>query len=204
MERHRLVWLYLRERTALLRAPHRLLHVAPEAVFHRRLSALPTLDYVTADLASPLARDRVDVASLPYPDDHFDAILCNHVLEHVPDDRRALRELYRVLRPGGWAILQVPIQKGRAATYEDPAITDPGDRRRAFGQEDHLRIYGRDYQARLAEAGFRVRRDPFVRTLPEAEVARMGLKREDVFRCEKPGATDDATWPESARPRDAS
>jgi SAM-dependent methyltransferase len=185
MERHRLLWLFLRERTDLLDGPHRLLHLAPEPVFHRRLSVLPGLDYVTADLDSPLARDRVDVTALPYADDSFDAILCNHVLEHVPDDRRAMRELHRVLRPGGWAILQVPIRSGRATTYEDPTVTGPAERRRAFGQEDHVRIYGRDYEERLAEAGFRVRRDRFVRELPDAQVTRMGLKREDVFFCEK-------------------
>ena len=193
LERHRLLWLYLEERTDLLRRPQRLLHVAPERRLAARLASAPQLRYVSADLASPLARVRMDLVRIPHPDRSFDAILCCHVLEHVVDDRRAMRELFRVLAPGGWAILQTPWRKGRAVTYEDPALADPASRRRAFGQPDHVRVYGCDFLERLAEAGFAVERDPWVRELGAARVRRFGLRAsEDVLRCTRPPEPESA------------
>jgi SAM-dependent methyltransferase len=185
-DRHRLLWMYLQEKTDFFTANHRVLHFAPEDFLQERLTALSNLDYRSADLRSPLAMDRVDIAALPYDEAAFDVVLCCHVLEHVPDDRKAMREIHRVLRPGGWAILQVPFQSKREHTYEDPAITDPAQRRRAFGQEDHLRIYGQDYGPRLREAGFRVTQDGWVRTLPRELVETHRLERTDVFLCQKP------------------
>jgi SAM-dependent methyltransferase len=188
VERHRLLWLYLRERTDLLTRPQRLLHVAPEEVFAARLRALPSLRYLSADLASPLAMLRADVQRLPLPDACFDAILCHHVLEHVPDDRAALAELRRVLRPGGWAILQSPIDKDLPATLEDAGVTDPRERERLFGQSDHLRQYGRDYEARLREAGFEVSAERFFKMLPPERRARHGLKGEIIWLCRRPAS----------------
>jgi SAM-dependent methyltransferase len=188
VERHRLLWLFLRERTDLLVRPQRLLHVAPEEVFAVRLRALPSLRYLSADLASPLAMLRADVQRLPHPDACFDAILCHHVLEHVPDDRAAMSELRRVLRPGGWAILQSPIDKDLPATLEDAGVTDPRERERLFGQSDHLRQYGRDYEARLREAGFEVRAERFFKTLPPERRARHGLKGETIWLCRRPAS----------------
>jgi SAM-dependent methyltransferase len=187
-ERHRLLWLYLSERTNLFApvsggADRRLLHVAPEPVFAASFSRLPHLEYVSADLDSPLARERVDICDLPYEDVSFDAILCVHVLEHVSDDRKAMREFFRVLRPGGFAILQVPMQRKRVLTYEDASVVDPQERLREFGQEDHLRVYGRDYAERLEEAGFQVKRDRFVKELPPDRVERHRLKQEDIYYC---------------------
>src|SRR5262249_39677760 len=155
-ERHRLHWVYLRERTDLFDGrPRRLLHVAPEPVLGRRLRGIAGLRYVSADLADPRAELRLDVMRLPFAGDAFDAILWRHVLEHVGDDRAAMRELYRVLRPGGLALLAVPpIRTER--TCEDPGVSDPAERRRRFGHPDHVRRYGRDYPERLRFAGFRV------------------------------------------------
>ena len=188
VERHRLLWLFLRERTDLFTRPQRLLHVAPEAVFAERLRRQPGLRYVSADLASPLAGVRVDVQSLPFADAAFDALLCHHVLEHVPDDRRAMGELRRVLRPGGWAVLQSPIDSALAVTNEDASVTDPRERERRFGQSDHLRQYGRDYEARLREAGFEVRAERFFEALPPERRARHGLKAETIWLCLRPAS----------------
>jgi hypothetical protein len=179
LERHRLLWLYLTERTSLLSSRSSLLHFAPEPAFARRLKRDPGLRYVTADIDSPLAMDKVDIMDMPYADGSFDAVLCNHVLEHVDDDRLAMREIRRVLRPGGWAILMSPIDARRATTLEDPGITTPAARHRAFGQSDHLRLYGRDFATRVAEAGFAVRTDRYVEQLDPALVSRCGLRRED-------------------------
>lgn len=188
VERHRLLWLFLRERTDLFTRPQRLLHVAPEAVFAERLRRQPGLRYVSADLASPLAGVRVDVQSLPFADAAFDALLCHHVLEHVPDDRRAMGELRRVLRPGGWAVLQSPIDSALAVTNEDASVTDPRERERVFGQSDHLRQYGRDYADRLRAAGFEVSAERFIKSLPAERRARYGLKGETIWLCRRPAS----------------
>jgi SAM-dependent methyltransferase len=130
--------------------------------------------------------EHFDLTDVPHPDDSFDAILCSHVLEHVPDDRRAMRELRRILRPGGWAIVQVPIDYTRAGTHEDPAIESPEDREREYWQSDHLRLYGNDFPDRLREAGFDVTVDSYLRDLPEPEINRYGLiSLEDIYVCRK-------------------
>ena len=186
LERHRLLWLYLKERTALFDGEERsMLHVAPENVLQQKFRAIPALEYVSADLDSPLAAERIDITSIPRPDATFDVIMCNHVLEHVPDDRRAMRELWRVLRAGGWAILQVPIDSGLAVTREDSAVTDPRERERLFGQADHVRLYGRDYRDRLEAAGFTVTCVPFFAELPEQTRLRHALADEDIYCCVK-------------------
>ena len=186
LERHRLHWIYLRERTQLFDGrARRWLHVAPEAVLGARLRALPGVRYVSADLADPRAGLRVDVMRLPFADDAFDAILCSHVLEHVPDDRAAMRELCRVLRPGGIALLPVPPIRAER-TSEDPAEADPAERRRRFGHPDHLRRYGRDYPERLREAGFRVEQIGAAELVGESGVHRLGLGNGDeIFHCRR-------------------
>jgi SAM-dependent methyltransferase len=181
LERHRLLWLWLERRTDLFRVTARLLHLAPEPLLGRRLAALPRITYVSADLQSPLARVRADATRLAFRDAAFDVILCLHVLEHVPDDRAAMRELRRTLAPGGWAVLQSPVEAGRAVTFEDPSVTSPAERERRFGQRDHVRIYGRDYERRLSEAGFRVEGNGFARELGEAEALRYGIDRDEVL-----------------------
>lgn len=186
LERHRLLWLYLQQRTDFFEARRRVLHVAPERCLLERFRAIHGPGYVTADLESPLAALRADVQDLPLPDDSFDVVICNHVLEHVEDDLRAMRELRRVLAPGGWAILQSPIDSERETTYEDHLITSPSARERAFGQRDHVRAYGRDYGQRLSSAGFVVSEDGFARTLPPGLAERYAVSTDEVvFRCWK-------------------
>jgi len=173
LERHRLIWLFFERQTDLFTLPpKRMLHIAPEPCeerIRRRVGA----GYVSADLADPTVDVRCDVARIPYPDGWFDAVYCSHVLEHVADDRQAMRELRRVLAPHGYAVLLVPITA--AETFEDPTITAPRDRLRAFGQEDHVRRYGPDFVDRVRESGFDVRvvRARDIATPPE--ISTMGL-----------------------------
>jgi SAM-dependent methyltransferase len=188
LERHRLVWLYLQERTALFRTPHRLLLIAPEDPLQRRLLRVAGLRVVSGDLDSALAMCRLDLQALPFRDATFDAALASHVLEHVADAHAALAELRRVLRPGGWAILQSPVDAGRATTFEDPAVTTAEERLRVFGQADHARIFGRDYPDWLRGAGFQVQVIPFAREKGAEFIARHGLDPdEDVHVCVRPG-----------------
>jgi SAM-dependent methyltransferase len=189
LERHRLLWLYLAERTRLLTEPARALYVAPEAQLQARLRRLPRLSYLSGDLESPLAMARMDLLALPCRDQTFDAVICSHVLEHVADARRALAEIHRVLVPGGWAILQSPIDPARATTFEDPTVTSPEQRERVFGQRDHVRIFGLDYGHVLARAGFDVQVDGFARERAPAWATLHGIDpHEDIYRCVKPGA----------------
>ncbi|MBN1143511.1 MAG: class I SAM-dependent methyltransferase [Bacteroidales bacterium] len=175
LERHRLLWLYFMSRTGIFTEQLKVLHVAPEQCFHQRFRRLKNLTYVTADLESPLADVKLDVQQMPFGNDEFDVVICNHVLEHVPDDRKAMAEIYRVLRPGGYAILQVPLDYSAATTYEDASITDPAEREKHFRQKDHYRMYGRDYLERLKGAGFQIREHNFLDTLSSEERTRYQL-----------------------------
>src|SRR4249920_3892182 len=114
------------------------------------------INYVSANLDSPLAMIRMDISKIPYKANCFDVIICNHVLEHIPNDRQAMSDLYRVLKPGGWAILQVPISLSLDRTYEDPTAVTREEREKKFGQHDHVRIYAKDYKDRLENVGFTV------------------------------------------------
>lgn len=187
LERHRLIWLYCRKSTELFDGrPRRLLHIAPEPCLARVLKRISGLEYIRSDFAGSRTTIRLDVAAIPFQDDSFDIVLCNHVLEHVADDRRAMRELRRVLKPGGWAIMQVPI-KG-ATTLEDPGITSPEARALHYGQDDHFRQYGLDYEQRLRDAGFVVERNSFASRYSTAERQRYGLiEDEDLYCCTKSG-----------------
>jgi len=186
LERHRLMNLYLERRTPFYRDNLKVLHVAPEHCFIDRFEKLPNLDYITADIESPLAKVKMDIHQIPFPDNTFDVAFCNHVMEHVDDDIKASSELYRVLKPGGWAIIQSPIDYSRPTTYEDPTITDPKEREKHFWQSDHLRLFGQDYPQRLAKGGFTVVEDQFVFELPKAEVQRYALPGgEIIYLCKK-------------------
>ncbi len=176
----------MRDRTDLFEARLRVLHIAPEDVFRRAFQIQPNLAYVCGDIDPAKGDQRLDVQDLPFRDAEFDVIICNHVLEHVPDDRKAMTELYRVLAPGGWAICQVPLDQRRDKTYEDPSVTTPEARRKAFGQHDHVRLYGTDYRNRLVEAGFDASYDGYVRDLDDALVSRYGLRRDhEICVCRK-------------------
>lgn len=152
LERHRLLWIALNNGFISGSLRKRLLHVAPEKCLSLKL--LKYFDYVSIDLDGSLALIQMDLTELRFPDEHFDAIVCNHVLEHIPDDGKALSELYRVLKPGGWACIQVPID--RESTDEDITITCSKEKARRFGQHDHVRSYGKDFINRLEYTGFKV------------------------------------------------
>lgn len=169
LERHRLLWLFLQQKTNFFTQPKTLMHVAPEQAFYHSFKAMEHLSVTSVDLYSPLADVKADLCALPFADHSFDVILCNHVLEHIPDDQKALSEMYRVLKPGGWGVFQVPQDLSREVTFSDDTITDAKQRAAIFGQYDHVRIYGRDYPQRLAEAGFEVQMVDFTADLtPEA------------------------------------
>lgn len=186
LERHRLAWLYLQRRTDLFDGrPKKMLHVAPEHALERRLRKALRDGYLTADLTKGRAMAVMDIENIRMPDGSFDVILCSHVLEHVHDDRRAMREFHRVLKPGGWALLLVPITAER--TTEDPSVTDPAERLRLFGQDDHVRRYGPDYVDRLREAGFTVTTTRPADLATAQEVERMGLTPAagEIYFCTK-------------------
>lgn len=158
-----------------------MLHVAPEYCFIDRFSRLDNLEYITADIESPLAQVKMDIHEIPFEEASFDILFCNHVLEHVNDDRKAMSEIFRVLRPGGWAILQIPLFYPLPdQTIEDPSIEDPKERERLFGQDDHVRKYGLDYRDRLKEAGFLLQ-DNYVSTIDSEEMQQFGLDKNEIL-----------------------
>jgi SAM-dependent methyltransferase len=186
LERHRLMQFYLKEKTNFYTAPHRVLHIAPEHCFIRRFSAMKNLKYITADIESPLAMVKMDIHQIPFEANTYDVAFCNHVMEHVTDDIKAMSEIYRVLKPGGWAIIQSPMWPGLTNTFEDFSIKDPVEREKIFGQSDHVRNYGTDYGRRLEKAGFAVTEDKFVMELPKEKVKRFALPGEEiVYFCRK-------------------
>ncbi|MCI0442113.1 methyltransferase domain-containing protein [bacterium] len=185
--RHRVIFKYLLDHADLISAnqPTKMLHFAPEYFFRTYFRKFKNIEYYDADLSSSTANYKVDITNIPFKAEYFDSILCVHVLEHIPDDRLAMRELYRVLKPGGWAILQSPVDTNRQTTYEDPTISSPEERLKIFGDIDHKRVYGLDYKDRLKEAGFEVSVDPYVSNLSEEIIAKFGLRREDIYLCRK-------------------
>lgn len=187
LERHRLFWLYLKNETDFFTNNLKVLHFAPEQAFWKRFKKLPNLEYITTDLNSPLAAVKADICNLPFEDDSFDFIICNHVLEHIPDDTKAMKELYRVLAPGGTAIVQVPYEADRATTFEDNTITDPQERTKIFGQYDHVRVYGMDYFTKLASVGFNVTAEDYTKQFSRTEIDRFRLADGELLPvCRKP------------------
>ncbi len=186
LERHRLLWLYLKNKTNFFNSKLKVLHIAPEQPFLKRFKKIKAKDYVTADLYSPIADVKTDIRNLVFDDNSFDIIICNHVLEHIDDELKAIKELLRVLKPKGWAILQVPIDYSSEVTYEDSTITDPKEREKHFGQYDHLRSYGKDYPERLREAGFNVKEDDYIESFSDIEKERFRFdKNEIIYYCTK-------------------
>ncbi|MDR0194924.1 MAG: methyltransferase domain-containing protein [Myroides sp.] len=187
LERHRLLWLYLQCETDFFSSPKKVLHFAPEQAFYKRFKKQPNLDYTTTDLESPLADVKADICNLPFEDNSFDMILCNHVLEHIPDDTKAMQELYRILKPGGMGIFQIPQDMSRAVTFQDDSITDPKERTLIFGQYDHVRVYGRDYFDKLRSIGFTVVEEDFIHKLTQEEVIKYCLAEGEIIPvCYKP------------------
>lgn len=181
LERHRLLWLYLTRETDFFSKPLKVLHVAPEQAFYKRFKNQKNLTYITTDLYSPLADVKADLCALPFEDNSFDVIFCNHVLEHIPDDAQAMRELYRVMKKGGWGIFQVPQDINRAHTFEDDTIIDPAERTRIFGQYDHVRVYGLDYFDRLRQVGFEVEEIIYSTHFTTEEIERYRIVPEEIL-----------------------
>ncbi|MDI3526781.1 MAG: hypothetical protein PWR03_964 [Tenuifilum sp.] len=181
LERHRLIWLYLKRKTDFFTSQKKVLHIAPEYCFLKPFRRLRNIEYVTADLISPWADVKLDVQSMPFAENSFDLVLCNHVLEHVDDDKKAMAEILRVLRPGGFAILQVPMDLSMEQTLENPEYNTPELREKYYQQRDHLRLYGRDYAQRLASVGFDVLEDDFVLQLPSHEVEYYALPKDEIL-----------------------
>lgn len=190
LERHRLFWLYLKERTDFFTAKIKLLHIAPEYCFIKLFKGMENIDYTSGDLYSPWADVKMDVHEIPFEDNTFDVLFANHILEHVDDDIKVMSEFYRVMKPGGWGIFQSPIDYSKATTYEDASITDPKEREKHFWQNDHLRLFGRDYAQVLASVGFEVTEDKYVETLDPELVRKYCLTpNEYVYLCKKPAAS---------------
>lgn len=186
LERHRLIWLFLKEKTNFFDANLKVLHIAPEQPFLKRFKSLEKLDYVTADLLSPIADVKMDIRDMPFEENNFDVVMCNHVLEHIDNEEKATSEIFRVLKKGGWAILQVPLDPSLAETFEDDSITDPKEREKIFGQYDHLRVYGRDYPQRLEKSGLKVIPDNLIQEIGPELTERYRLdKTELLYYCMK-------------------
>ncbi|MDR5589579.1 class I SAM-dependent methyltransferase [Christiangramia sp. SM2212] len=181
LERHRLLWLYLKNETEFFNKKLKVLHFAPEQAFYKRFRELSNLEYTTTDLNSPLADVKADICDLPFENESFDFILCNHVLEHIPDDTKAMQELYRILKPGGTAVLQIPQELDRAETFQDDSITDPKERAKIFGQYDHVRVYGRDYFVKLRAIGFKVEEVDYTSDLSSAEIDKYRLAKGEII-----------------------
>lgn len=193
LERHRLYWLYFNNKLKLLEKEISVLHFAPAKILFEKFSSLSNIKYTPCDLNTNLYNYKngpevvkVNIESIPFEAESFDFILCSHVLEHVPNDKLAMSELFRVMKKGGAGIIQVPIDYKREFTYEDATITDPLERTKAFGQHDHLRMYGRDYKNKLEGVGFKVVEDNFVNTFSSDEQYRLGLSNSEfIYYCSK-------------------
>lgn len=182
LERHRLIWLYLKERTDFFNKKLHILHIAPEACFIKRFEKIHGDQYITADIESPLAKVKMDVHEIPFEKNTFDLILCNHVLEHVRDDIKVMQEFNRVLKPGGLTIMQVPFFSPiPGTTFEDLSVTDKREREKLFGQDDHVRKYGLDYPERITRSGLLSFEDPFVNELSEEVRKKYGLVKGEII-----------------------
>ena len=182
LERHRLMWLYLTRKTDFFSAESlKVLHIAPEQCFLPHFKKQKNLDYTTADLVSPIADIHFDLHDIPLEDNQYDVVFCNHVMEHVDDPIRCMSELNRVMKPGGWAIMQVPQDMSRTETYEDKSITSPDEREKHFWQKDHVRLFGKDYPSYLEKAGFKVDEFDLNTEFDATEVVKFRLMQKEIL-----------------------
>lgn len=190
-DRERLIYLFLKENKLLFKnkEKQKVLHIAPEPTLGNILKRQKNIDYISGDLNPDKAEKILNVELLPYKDNTFDSIICNHVLEHVTNDNKAMAELFRVLKSGGWAILQVPYAKKLKFTIEDKRIILPKDRETYFGQNDHLRIYSlNEYTAKLKKTGFKVKTLPFAKKLDKKFIKKHSINPDElIIYCEKHG-----------------
>ena len=204
LERHRLLWLYLQNETDFFQSKSvsdapitnnkriklrdtesssvlKVLHFAPEQEFYKRFKKQTNIYYTTTDLLSPLADVKADICNLPFEDNTYDIIFCNHVLEHIPDDTKAMQELYRVLKPGGMGVFQIPQDLSRATTFSDDTIVDQKERAKIFGQYDHVRVYGRDYFDKLRSIGFKVIEEDYTNKITPELVEKYCLAKGEII-----------------------
>ncbi len=182
LERHRLMWLFLQSKTNFFSSDKlELLHIAPEQCFLPLFKKQKNLNYLTGDLESPIADIHFDLHDIPLEENRFDVVFCNHVMEHVKDPIKCMSELYRVMKPNGWAIMQVPQDHEREETYEDASITSPEEREKHFWQKDHLRLFGKDYPNWLEKAGFQVEHYPVTVLFNDNEIAQYRLQKSEIL-----------------------
>ncbi|CAM1363502.1 Methyltransferase domain-containing protein [Tenacibaculum sediminilitoris] len=183
LERHRLLWLFLQQESNFFSSDKKLkvLHIAPEQCFLDLFRKQQNLEYTTSDIESPIADVKADICDLPFEDNSFDVVFCNHVLEHISDDTKAMQELYRVMKMGGFGIFQIPQDLSRETTFEDDSITDPKERAKIFGQYDHVRIYGRDYFNKLRSIGFTVDEIDYTKKIAPELVKRYALAKDEIL-----------------------
>ena len=205
LERHRLLWLYLQNETDFFQSELdsdspvtqnkriklrkdaetssalKVLHFAPEQEFYKRFKKQTNIEYTTTDLLSPLADVKADICNLPFEDNAYDIIFCNHVLEHIPDDTKAMKELFRVLKPGGMGIFQIPQDLSRASAFTDDTIVDQKERAKIFGQYDHVRVYGRDYFDKLRSIGFKVIEEDYTHKIAPELVEKYCLAKGEII-----------------------
>ena len=183
LERHRLMWLFLRDNTTFFTATKKLkvLHIAPEQCFLDIFRKQQNLNYITSDLQSPIADVKADICDLPFKENEFDVVFCNHVLEHISNDTIAMQELYRVLKPGGFGIFQIPQDLSKAITFEDNTITDRKERAKLFGQYDHVRVYGRDYFDKLRSIGFKVDEVDYTKKITLDKIEKYCLMQNEIL-----------------------
>lgn len=183
LERHRLLWLFLQRESNFFSSDKKLkvLHIAPEQCFLDLFRKQQNLEYTTSDLESPIADVKADICDLPFEDNSFDVVFCNHVLEHISDDTKAMQELYRVMKVGGFGIFQIPQDLSREVTFEDDSITEPKERAKIFGQYDHVRVYGRDYFDKLRSIGFTVDEIDYTKKIAPEKLERFALMKGEIL-----------------------
>ncbi|PQB03248.1 SAM-dependent methyltransferase [Polaribacter filamentus] len=183
LERHRLMWLFLKDETDFFTSDRRLktLHIAPEQCFLNIFRKQKNLDYLTSDLESPIADVKADICDLPFEDNSFDVVFCNHVLEHISDDTKAMQELFRVMKKGGFGIFQIPQDITKETTFENDSITDRKERAKIFGQYDHVRIYGKDYFNKLRSVGFKVDEVDYTKKIAPEKLERFCLMKNEIL-----------------------
>ena len=183
LERHRLMWLFLRDETTFFTSDKKLktLHIAPEQCFLDIFRKQQNLEYTTSDLESPIADVKADICDLPFKDNSFDVVFCNHVLEHITDDKKAMQELFRVMKKGGFGIFQIPQDIARKTTFEDNSITDKKERAKIFGQYDHVRVYGLDYFNKLRSVGFKVDEIEYTQKITQEKLERFCLMKNEIL-----------------------
>ncbi|WP_430927852.1 class I SAM-dependent methyltransferase [Polaribacter marinivivus] len=183
LERHRLMWLFLKDETNFFNSTKKLkvLHIAPEQCFLDLFKKQKNLEYITSDLESPIADVKADICDLPFKENEFDVVFCNHVLEHIPDDTKAMQELYRVMKKGGFGVFQIPQDLSRDVTFEDNSITDKDERAKIFGQYDHVRVYGKDYFNKLRSVGFKVDEVDYTKKIDSKQIERFCLMKGELL-----------------------